>query len=89
MCEREYEVIFKFTDIKKFTEFMDWVSQFDNKPQEPKVERRGSKTAELHRLAKEFQHNHPNYDYHTCMKLCKQVNHIPLPNIDIAGNFLF
>ena len=40
MCEhcKEYEVIFKFTDIVKLQKFMDWVSQFDNK-QETKVEK--------------------------------------------------
>ena len=74
MCEhcREYEVIFKFTDIKKLSQFMDWVSQFDNK-QEAKVEKRGSHTAELHRLAKQFHQTHPQYSYHECMKLCNQV----------------
>ena len=74
MCEhcREYEVIFKFNDIKKLNEFMEWVGQFDNKP-EQKVEKRGSKTSELHRLAKLFQQEHPQYSYHECMRLCRQV----------------
>ena len=86
MCEncKEYEVIFKFTDIKKLSQFMDWVSQFDNK-QEPKVERRGSHTRALHKEAKEFHKNHPQYDYHTCMKLCRQVNRIPLHQIDLEN----
>ena len=74
MCEhcREYEVIFKFTDIKKLSQFMEWVGQFDNK-QEPKVENRGSKTSELHRLAKQFHQVHPHLSYHEAMRLCKQV----------------
>ena len=74
MCEhcREYEVIFKFNDIKKLNEFMEWVGKFDNKP-EQKVEKRGSKTSELHRLAKQFHQEHPQYKYHDCMKLCRQV----------------
>ena len=74
MCEhcKEYEVIFKFTDIKKLNEFMEWVGKFDNK-QEVKVEKRGSQTAELHRLAKLFHQEHPHYKYHECMKLCRQV----------------
>ena len=74
MCEncREYEVIFKFTDIKKLSQFMEYVSQFDNK-QEPKVEKRGSQTAELHRLTKQFHQEHPQYTYHEAMRLCRQV----------------
>ena len=74
MCEhcREYEVIFKFTDIKKLSQFMEWAGQFDNK-QEVKVEKRGSKTSELHRLTKQFHQEHPQYTYHDCMKLCRQV----------------
>ena len=74
MCEhcREYEVIFKFTDIKKLSQFMDLVSQFDNK-QETKVEKRGSHTKKLHELAKQFHQEHPQYTYHECMKLCRQV----------------
>ena len=73
-CEncREYEVIFKFADIKKLTKFMEYVSQFDNK-QEPKVEKRGSQTAELHRLTKQFHQEHPQYTYHEAMRLCRQI----------------
>lgn len=73
-CENciEYEVIFKFTDIKKLTEFMEYVGKFDNKP-EAKVEKRGSKTAELHRLTKQFHKEHPQLSYHEAMRLCREV----------------
>ena len=69
---KNHEVVFKFTDIKKLSQFMEYVSKFDYN-EEPKVEKRGSRTAELHRLTKQFHKEHPQLTYHECMKLCTQV----------------
>ena len=89
MCEnckgcQEYEVVFKFNNIVRLTEFMEYASEW-NKGKEPRVERRGQHTKKLHEEAKEFHKNHPQYDYHTCMKLCRQVNRIPLHQIDLEN----
>ena len=70
--QQEYEVVFKFNDITKLTEFMEYISEW-NKTPEIKIEKRGSHTAELHRLTKLFHQEHPQYSYHECMKLCSQV----------------
>ena len=77
MCEnckgtQDYEVVFKFNNIVKLTEFMEYASEY-NKTTEPKVEKRGSHTKKLHELAKQFHQEHPQYTYHECMKLCRQV----------------
>ena len=70
--QQEYEVVFKFNDITKLTEFMEYISEW-NKTPEIKIEKRGSHTVELHRLTKLFHQEHPQNSYHECMKLCSQV----------------
>ena len=77
MCEnckgcQEYEVVFKFNDIVRLTEFMEYASEW-NKGKEPRVERRGQHTKQLHEQAKIFHQEHPQYTYHESMKLCRQV----------------
>ena len=77
MCEickgkQDYELVFKFDNITVATEFLEYASEF-HKTVEPKVEKRGSHTKKLHEEAKEFHKTHPQYSYHTCMKLCRQV----------------
>ena len=40
---------------------------------EPRVDRRGSHTKELHRRARDYQVQNPLVSYHECMRLCKNT----------------
>ena len=71
-CQQEYEITFKFTNIVQLTEFIEYASEW-NKTPEARVEKRGSHTKKLHEEAKKFHQENPQYTYHECMKLCRQV----------------